>query len=73
MSQEEVINVLKESEQPLSRTEIANKIQKDPCLVSHALQKLIKHKEVMVIDIDRTVASKNYNSRRRIRLYFVSK
>lgn len=59
---------------PLSRSEIAELINDDPCHVSHHLKKLIIHNEVKIIEIDRIQAKAFFKGKapsRRMRLYYI--
>jgi predicted ArsR family transcriptional regulator len=71
MSQQEVIDVLRKSEKPLSRTEIAKELNLNVIGVSHSLMRLVKGRDIKVIEIDRRQALKNYHCKRRMRLYYV--
>jgi len=71
MSQQEVIDVLRKSEKPLSRTEIAKELNLSVIGVSHSLMRLVKGRDIKVIEIDRHQALKNYHCKRRMRLYYV--
>lgn len=71
MSQEEVISVIVKIKKPLSRTEIAKILNQDVIRVSHALQKLLKAKEIKSTEIDREKAMIRYGSKRRMRLYYL--
>jgi DNA-binding transcriptional ArsR family regulator len=74
MSASEIIDLLEKEKKPLSRREIAEKIDATPCRVSHHLKKLVIHKEVQVLEISRFDAKiyfKNNAPSRRMRLYFV--
>ena len=71
MAQQEVIELLEKNKEPLSRTEIANKLGMDKLRVSHSLQRLEKAREVKVIEINRQQAMERYNCKRRMRLYYI--
>ena len=72
MGQEEVMEILKNSKSPLSRTEIAKLLKIEPPeKVSDILTKLIKHREVRFIELDRRLALKFYHCKRKLKLYFL--
>lgn len=70
MGQEEVMEVLKKSDKPLARIEIAKILKVNPSRVSSALKKMIKYNEVDFIEINRKIAKERFNCVKRVRLYF---
>lgn len=72
MSQQEVISVLEKFKKPMSRTEIANVLNQDIIMVSHALRRLVKGGEVKIIELDRHQAMERFHCKHRMRLYYVS-
>lgn len=73
MGQGEVIDFLKECEEPVTRRQIAEGIDCDPIKVSHILPKLLKSREVDFIEYAREKASKlvGYMLLRRTRFFFL--
>lgn len=71
MGQEEILELLEKYGKPMSRTQIARTLSQDVIRVSHALTRLVKGKEVKIIEIDRFQAMKLYRSKRRMFLYYV--
>lgn len=71
MTQQEIIDVLKKSGKPLSRSEIAKELNADKILVSHSINRLIYARDIKVIEIDRHQALKLYRCKRRMRLYYI--
>lgn len=75
MGQSEVLEVIKKHEKPISRREIAEKLDYDPVKVSHLINKLLKGKEIKCIEVDRFQASKMLGRStpfRRMRFYYCS-
>ena len=73
MSQEEVIDLLERIKKPLSRGEIASKLNQDLSQVSHALMRLVKFHEVKIIEINSEQSLELYHCKRRMRLYYTGK
>ena len=73
MGQGEVIDFLKECEEPVTRKQIAEGIDSDPIKVSHILTNLLKFKEVDFIEHAREKASElvGYILLRRTRFFFI--
>ena len=73
MGQGEVIDFLKECEEPVTRTQIAEGIDSDPIKVSHILTNLLRFKEVDFIEHAREKASElvGYILLRRTRFFFI--
>lgn len=73
MGQGEVIDFLKECDEPVTRRQIAEGIDCDPIKVSHILPKLLKTKEVDFIEYAREKASElvGYILLRRTRFFFL--
>jgi hypothetical protein len=71
MSQVDVIEVLEKYKKPLSRTDIAKILNESVILVSHAIARLIKGREIKIIEIDRNEAMRLYHCKRRMRLYYI--
>ena len=81
MGQEEVIRCLEKEgkikcfilSKPLSKTEIVEKTGMSVTIVSHSLNKLLKHNEVKCIELDRFEAKKYLGTevKRMTRLYYV--
>lgn len=73
LSQENIINCLKKNKRAMSRTEIAQEINLNPCRVSFLLSKLLRWNEVVVVEIDRKEARKRFGVKRRMMLFTLSK
>lgn len=71
MGQGEIIELLEKENKPLSRTEIAVKLDTSPIKVSIRIAKLLKHNEIKCIEIPRDLALKMYKCRKRMRVYYV--
>lgn len=71
MSQADVLRVLNKKKKPLSCLEISKILGDDLVHVSHLLSKLIKHRDIKVIEIDKEEARKKYNCKQRMRLFYV--
>jgi hypothetical protein len=69
--QEEIINILKKEKRPMSRSEIALKINQNPLNVSRAIKKLIKFKEINYKEISKDEAYIKYRSKRKLRIFYV--
>lgn len=72
MSQVEILELLQKSDEPLTRTQIAEQLGQDRIKVSHLLQKLIKCNDITFVEYDRHETSKRTNMKidRRTRFYF---
>lgn len=76
MSQDEVLNVLDKSKKPLTRSQIAQELNKEPTIISREIRMLLKFKEIKCIEIDRFMAGKFLGKDcafRRMRLYYTNK
>lgn len=71
MGQVEVLEVLKKYNKPLGLSDIAKEINSNKIIVSHAIKRLVKGREIKIIEIDRFEAKKRYGCNRRMRLYFI--
>ena len=73
MSQDDIIQCLKKSDKPLSRTEIALSLNEVPDKISKTLRRILKdpNSEVKVIEINRIQAMKIYKCKRRMRCYII--
>lgn len=75
MGQREVMDILNESNKPLSRTQIAELLEISAVVVSRSLKVLIKFKEVKCIELDRFQTAELLNwgiPWRRTRFYYSS-
>lgn len=75
MGQGEVLKVLEESDIPLSRSQIAERLDYSPEVVNKLLVKLMKANEVKCIEHDRFKSAKLLNDtrpRRRMRFYYIN-
>jgi len=74
MGQKEIIDVLKKAKRPMSAREISEELKEPFHKICVNLNRLVKFKEVEVIEIDRWKARLLYNNsniKRRMRLYLV--
>ena len=71
MSQQDVIEILEKTKEPLSVSDIARLIDDDVYKISKELTKMLKYNEVAFIEIDRFEAMEKYNCKRRMRLWFI--
>jgi len=74
MGQEDIYNVLKKHNKPLTRTQIAEELNEHPCKISKIIKKLLLHNEIKCIEISRLEAQtllNNQNHKRRLRLYYI--
>lgn len=73
MGQKEVMDVLKESKTPLSRSQIAELLDSQPIKVSITLRTLLKYKDIECVELDRFQAAKVLGWKvpiRRVRFYY---
>ena len=73
MGEEEVENILAESEVPLALREIAEKLDSTTIKVSMILKRMIKSNQVEIMEINKILAKKFYNNCSRMRLYYILK
>lgn len=73
IGQAEVIDFLKECEEPVTRKQIAEGLDYDPIKVSHILRDLLRFNEVEFIELPRDKASElvGYVLLRRTRFFFL--
>lgn len=71
MGQQEVIEILQKAKKPLSRTEIAERLNETAIKISILIRRMLKYGEVKCIEINRKQALKYYNCKRRMRIYYV--
>lgn len=71
MSQQEIIDLLENTKEPLTLSQICLNLCQDKAKVSRPLKKLIHYKEISYTEIDHTEAKK-YGSKRRMRLYYIN-
>jgi len=71
MSQASIYECLKKSNEPLAAQEIASQISSNTKQVCAAIRQMIKYREVGFVEIDRFEAKIRYNSKRRMKLYFI--
>jgi hypothetical protein len=70
MSQGDILKVLEKAKRPMSRTEIAKELNSDESLVSHCISRMVKGRDIKVIELDRIQAMEGYHCKRRMRLYY---
>lgn len=70
MGQSDIIELLEKSDRPLSRSEIAQQLNSAPSKISVLLKSLIDWNEIMFEEIDKELALKKYNCKKRMKLYF---
>lgn len=71
MSQGDIIICLEKASEPLSRSQIAEIIKLPPNRVSYLLSRLLKFKEVKLIEIDRYEAEERFGVKRKVGLYYI--
>lgn len=71
MGQEEVIKFLRRQKKPKTCREIAQKLGDDHIKIAKIIRKLLEHKEIHYIEMDRFEAYERCNSFRRARLYYI--
>ena len=78
ISQEEVLQVLEKHDKPLSCSEISQelcaKTPTDRFRINKAIKKLVEHREIRMLEIDRFEAKKRWGEHapyRRVRLYYI--
>jgi predicted transcriptional regulator len=72
MSQEQIINLLEKHKRPMSCREISQKLEMPIKTIMINIKKLNDHNEVKYTELSLDDSKKIHNSRRRIRLYFIS-
>lgn len=70
MGQSDIIELLEKSDRPLSRSEIAQELNSAPSNISVLLKTLLDWNEIMFEEIDKELALKKYNCKKRMKLYF---
>ncbi len=71
MGQEQVVKLLEKCGEPLTRTEIADKLDARPTFISKILKKLCDNGEVGCRKIRYNIARKKYGSLRSLKVYFL--
>ena len=71
MGQQELIIVLEDSRHPLTLREISQLMQEDEVKICKTLKRMIKYDEVKCIELNRMLAAKFYNCKRKLRLYYI--
>lgn len=72
MGQAEIIDLLETSQMPLAARQIAEALGDRINEILTYLKKLLKHKEVKCIEINRHQALKHFGSKRKLRLFYIS-
>lgn len=73
MGQAEIIEILKKLESPISGRKIAEILNQSwQGVVSTTLKKLLDKGEIKCIELDGIKAKKYFNSKRKLRLYYIS-
>ena len=70
MSQEDIYDLLLCIGKPLSREQIAKKLNMNPITVNKRLRTLIDANEICIIELDHIKAKRLFNVNRRMRLYY---
>lgn len=65
-----MLEVLEKYKTPMSRGEIAKELQLDPIHVSHSIARLVKNKDIKIIEINRFQAMERFKCKKRMRLYY---
>jgi hypothetical protein len=74
MSQEDICEVLKKYNKPLTRTQIAEELNENPNKVSKIIKVLLIHQEIKCIEISRLEAKTMLGDKapyRRLKLYYL--
>lgn len=71
MGQVEIYNLLSESKEPLSTSEIAKILDMDVLKVSTTIRALLKYNEIQAVELDKVASKKFYRSKKKIRLYYI--
>lgn len=71
MGQGDILELLEKKRIPLAVSEIAKELETNKVVIWQCIAKLIKHKEIKIIELDRKLARKFYNSARRMQLFYV--
>jgi Mn-dependent DtxR family transcriptional regulator len=71
MGQQEIIDTLRQSKRPLSRTEIADILKVQPKHVSNKIKILVRYDEVKFVELSREQALEKYHCKRKMRLYYI--
>ena len=69
--QAEIIELLEKVGAPLGRAQIAEKLKERPEKITNHLTRLVKSEQVLCLEIDKDQALEHFNSKRRMRLYYV--
>jgi predicted transcriptional regulator len=73
MVQSEILELLEQQEEPLSLGQMAELLGENPKKLSRAIKKMLKYNEIEYEEVNRIVAMKVYNCKRRMRIYYVKK
>jgi len=73
MAQVDILELLESKKLPLSVREISELLKEDYTKVTKQVFKLFKNDEIKCLEVDRKKALKYFGSKRKLRLYFVSK
>ena len=71
MGQVEIIAILEKSKVPLSARELAEKLNQREKSIVLTISQLIKFNEVKVMELNKDLAMKFFNCKRRMRLYYL--
>lgn len=71
MGQQEIIDCLEKEKCPLTAKEIAEKISSTAVKVSICLETMTRYNEVKCVEINKDLAKRFFNSKRRLRMYYV--
>jgi predicted transcriptional regulator len=73
MGQQEVIDVLKKAQRPMTSREIAKELEASIYKVSRIINRLLKHGEVSFTELDLKETRERYGVNQKFRLYMVVK
>jgi len=76
MGQEDILNILKKKNEPLTRGEITQLVDSmlmNAAAIGSAINKLVKYGEIEFLNMDRLLAKKFYGCKHSIRLYYIPK
>lgn len=71
MAQGDILEILEKAIKPMSRGQIAQILQVNPCKVSRDIRMLLKYKEIKCVEIDCEQAMKFYSCHRRMLVYYI--
>lgn len=71
--QQEIITLLEKMKKPLTAKEIADLLEASITNIRNDLRKMLHYGEVEFCEIDKDIALKFFNSKRRLRVFYLEK